>query len=299
MKILRVITLLVTIVTTLTGCESDVNNIESFESKSKLVVVSYISPQDTMLVVRVQKTQPALGKQLTEEQRNVKDAVVTIADGTAIVALAYNATTNQYEADARAWPVQAGKTYHLKVAAPGSTAEATCTIPLTDGITITEATAPYTIIQDYYGQSVPKYTITFKWQDAPGVKNFYRTLAFKEYSFTDFSGKKHTYKEGLYGSYDNEDKQLQDDEDYQGSIMSSEPLVYYDYNSGSVDKPYYINCVLVVSDKNYFLYHRALDKQEESNGNPFAEPALMYTNMQGGLGVFAGYNQLVTKIEIN
>lgn len=282
----------------LTGCESDVDNIDSFESKSKLVVVSYISPQDTMLVVRVQKTQPALGQQLTEEQRKVKDATVTISDGASVVALAYNAANNQYEADARTWPIAAGKTYRLKVVAPVGTAEATCTVPLTEGIAITEATAPYTLIEDYYGQSVRKYTITFKWQDAPGVTNFYRTLAFKEYTLTDHNGEKRVYKEGLYGSYDNDDRQIQNDENYQGGIMTSEPLVYHDYSSESIEKPYYINCVLVVSDKNYFLYHRALNKQEESNGNPFAEPALMYSNVKGGLGVFGGYNQLLARITV-
>ncbi|MBC5772514.1 DUF4249 domain-containing protein [Pontibacter sp. KCTC 32443] len=297
MKTLRLITLLlVSIAVTFTGCESDVDNIDSFESKSKLVVLSYISPQDTMLEVRVQKTQPAIGKQLTDEQRKVKDATVTISNGTSVVSLAYNAETNQYEADARAWPIEAGKTYKLKVVAPGATAEASCTVPFTDGIEITEATAPYSIIEDYYGQSVRRYTITFKWRDAPNVKNFYRTLAFKEYSITDFYGKR-VYKEGLYASYE-DDKEIQDDEETDNGIMTSEPLVFHDYNYENIDKPYYIHCVLVVSDQNYYLYHRSLDEQEESNGNPFAEPTLMYTNMEGGIGVFAGYNQLLSTIEI-
>jgi hypothetical protein len=300
MKIIRIFSLLLlSTIVGLSGCESDVKDIDSFEGKSKLVVVSYIAPQDTMLIVRVQKTQPAIGRKLTSEQLKVKDAIVTISNGSSTVALNYNHETFQYEADARAWPVEAGKTYSLKVMSGVGNAEAICTIPFTEGIAITELEAPYTIVQDYFGQDVRRYTVSYKWSDAPDKKNYYRTLAYKMYTYTDsYYGTKRVQKEGLYGSFNN-DREIQTDEETRNGMMSSEPISYHEYNYAAMDKPFYIYAVLVVSDRNYYLYHRDLNKQQGSNGNPFAEPALIYTNIEGGLGVFAGYNQLVSRLELN
>lgn len=300
MKIIRLITLLlVSIAATFAGCESEVVNLDSFEGKSKLVVVSYISPQDTLLVARVQKTQPAIGKKITEEQLKVKDAVVTISDGTSVAALSYNPETAQYEADARAWPIVAGKTYHLKVRSAAGNAEATCTIPSTEGIEITEIEAPHTVTKDYYGNNQHRYTLSYKWRDAPGITNFYRTLMYKQYSYTDgVTGTKHVQKEGIDWSY-GDGKDLHTDEETQNGIIVSKEVAYYEYNYESIDKPFYIYAVLVVSDKNYYMYQYSLDNQGENSSNPFAEPYVMYTNIEGGLGVFAGYNQLVSRIELN
>ncbi|WP_162427294.1 DUF4249 domain-containing protein [Pontibacter pudoricolor] len=298
-KINTLLFVLLSAVVGLTGCESDVKDIDSFEGKSKLVVVSYISPQDTMLVVRVQKTQPAIGRKMTDEQLKVKDAIVTISNGASVIALNYNPEAMHYEADARAWPIEAGKTYSLKVTSLAGNAEATCTIPSTDGIEITEIKAPYTIEKDYYGRDMRWYTVSYKWRDAPDVTNFYRTLVYKQYTYTDpVTGAKHVQKEGLnWNSGDSKD--IHTDKDTQNGLLTSQALSYYEYNYESIDKPFYIYAVLVVSDKNYYLYQQSLDNQGQNSGNPFAEPYVMYTNIEGGLGVFAGYNQLVSRIELN
>jgi hypothetical protein len=298
MKILRLLTLLlVSITALLTSCESYVEDVDDFKSKTKLVVVSYISPQDTILAVRLQSTQPAIGKQLTEEQRKVENATVTISDGSSVVALAYNRATNNYEADARNWPVKAGKTYKLNVTSSIGNAEATCTVPNADGVEITDLQAPSTMV-DEYGYSVARYTISFKWNDAAGIKNYYRTLLYKSYTRTDpYNGTKWKDNESIHFDYYNNDD-LKDDEYTDNGIISSTPVAYYDYNNQDVDKPFSIYAVLVVADINYYKYHRSLNEQSTTNGNPFAEPVIMYTNIKGGLGVFAGYNQVVESIEV-
>lgn len=297
MKFIRLFPLLMLCaLVVLTGCESDVEDMD-LDVSSKLVVISYISPQDTLLKVHLQMSQPAIGKRLSSEQLKIKNATVTISDGASVLALAYNADKDHYEGDAKAWPVSAGKTYRLKVITPaGDVAEATCTVPRTEGIEITEINAPYSVEQDYYNSNARKYNISFKWKDAPEVANYYRTLVYKAYSITDSDGLKRTFYEGVYRGYNGIDTQT--DEKSKGGIMTSEAIVYYDYNSDRMDKPFYLYAVLVVSDRHYYLYHQSLYKQQETSDNPFSEPTIMYSNIKGGLGVFGGYNQLVAVKEL-
>ncbi len=43
----------------------------------------------------------------------------------------------------------------------------------------------------------------------------------------------------------------------------------------------------------FYRYHRTLQLQSESTENPFAEPVRIFSNMDNGLGIFAGYNTAV------
>lgn len=291
-KMTRLIPFLIScVLVVLMGCESDVENIAPVDVSSKLVVVSYISPQDTLLTVQLQKSQPAIGKRMTEEQMKVKDATVTMSDGSSSVRLAYNPATNLYEADAESWPVRAGKTYQLNVATPdGSKAEASCTVPVTDGIALTDVNITNVVVDDGSVGTVRKYSVSLAWRDAPQVKNYYRVLAYKEYYVTDTYGNKHKYREGITPDYGGND--FFDDDRTNNGILTSGKMEYYEYDDYPIDKPAYIHAILVVADKHYYAYHQAIRKQWEFDGNPFAEPAVMYTNIAGGLGVFAGYNQL-------
>jgi hypothetical protein len=53
------------------------------------------------------------------------------------------------------------------------------------------------------------------------------------------------------------------------------------------------------TDRAYYFYNTAIDKIRKANGNPFAEPVLTYTNIKNGLGVMAGYNQSRIVIKVN
>lgn len=42
--------------------------------------------------------------------------------------------------------------------------------------------------------------------------------------------------------------------------------------------------------KEYYLYYNSLSRQRTSAGGPFAEPVILYNNIENGQGIFAGYN---------
>jgi hypothetical protein len=48
---------------------------------------------------------------------------------------------------------------------------------------------------------------------------------------------------------------------------------------------------LLHTDENYYRYHDAVLRQRQSDGNPFAEPVPVPTNINGGLGCFGAYNR--------
>jgi len=280
------------------GCEQDVHNLDDFKAASKLVVVSYISPQDDTLRVHLQKTQPAIGRQLAEGELRIVNATVTLSDGTTTVPLLYNAGKDSYEVAAHRLPVLANKTYLLHVSTPeGFTAEAACTVPSTAGITITDISYTQESSEaTYYSGYNTHYTASFKWQDAPGISNYYRTL---------ISGRvKVAHPDSvatltLYFNDWNWQETLVKDSKQEGGILSSQDLHDYVYH-GKTEKTKLaqLQALLVVADRHYYEYHRSIDGQEDAD-NPFAEPALIYTNIQGGLGVFAAYNQVEASKELN
>jgi len=49
--------------------------------------------------------------------------------------------------------------------------------------------------------------------------------------------------------------------------------------------------------REYFLYKTSLEKYFEKEGNPFAEPVNVFTNIENGLGIFTGFAQTSFRID--
>ena len=293
MKTTRIIPiLLLAAVVLFSGCEKDAMNVKPLDVPSKLVAVSFISPQDTVLRVQLQKSQPTIGKYMTDEQRKVMDATVTISDAGSSVTLTYDPNHDVYLTQPHQWKVYAGKTYKLHVkTADGAVVSSSCTIPETTGIEITDVSTTYTMEPEYYpGEEVRKYKLIYKWRDAPDVKNYYRAMASREYWIKNYDGNVQKQADPLY--LDHRDTGLYKDEKTLNGSITSDAFYYYHVQRDEIEKQYNLHLLLVVGDRNYYLYHDAKHRQQQSNGNPFAEPVVMYSNIEGGLGVFAGYNQV-------
>jgi hypothetical protein len=287
--------LLLILILLCTSCEQDVSNIKPLDVSSKLVVTSFISPQDTLIKVQLQKTQPSIGKQLSEEQLMVLNATVTISDGSSTKMLDYNPKSKTYEADAKVWPIKEGTNYLLKIVDPkGYKAEASCSVPTTNGIKISDFNTSFTEVKEnYYAGTIHKYNAILKWQDAPEVENYYRTIVYMESMIPGPSGKEQLIQQEFY--FRNLSGQLFKDDKVQGKTFISEPMEYYHYKNDEYPKIKSVFAILAVTDRNYYLFHQSIFSQYRAGYNPFSEPSLIYTNIKGGLGVFAAYNQLTVK----
>ncbi|WP_164891013.1 DUF4249 domain-containing protein [Botryobacter ruber] len=282
----------------LPACEDDVSNLPNVDMSPRLVVNSYISPQDTELKVQLQMTQPAIGKIKTPEELKVRNATVNLSDGTKTVSLAYDLETDAYKTSAANLPVVAGKTYFLNVSTPGGyKAEASCTVPITSGIAITDLD---------YNSSVPDWSpqsldhrLSYKWTDAPNTANYYRTLGYILIRQPDFNGNIQTMKQPFYLS-DDETKTYIADQKTSGSLLKSPEFNTNTYDG--IGRPgeteYEIHALLIVCDKNYYQYHHSVLTASRTEGNPFAEPTFVYSNIKGGLGVFGAYNEVDSFITV-
>ncbi len=279
--------------TLLMACEKDITDKVKVDSTKRLVVTCFISPQDTVLQVQVQETKPILGKYPSNQFAGIylNNAVVNLHDGNKEIQLPNIFENGMYQVKASDFPITAGKTYFLTVTVPdGRKATASCVVPLTENIAVTEVTHSEKVVTYDYdpGRPVKEHTFKYKWQDAPNQENYYLPLAILEEQVPNPPPNQPTGRDLIFV---NEETYISDDRK-DGTIFTSSEGMYTTAADNTVSSPFTIQTHLVVSDRAYYLYHRSLYMHNNVKDNPFAEPAIIYTNVQGGLGVFSGYNQL-------
>ncbi|HEX8530064.1 MAG TPA: DUF4249 domain-containing protein [Cytophagales bacterium] len=280
------------------ACEKEATGIKLPESNSKLVVTGFISPQDTALSVQVLRSTPAFGTR-SPAPPFVTNALVTLSDGDQTVTLPLHSKDGvphyggQYLIDAETLPVVAGRTYTLRVSVPGGESlEASCTVP--------EAPAPPALAIDSLNDpddGRPRYRVRLSWTDPAGQDNYYRPTALVRTVLTENPDQPLPIPltQPVYW----EAEELTDDKAADGVLLYS-PRGSFWFGGLSQYKPeQYLRGQLLHVDRHYYLYHRSLDNAYRSEGNPFAEPVLVYSNVTGGLGVFAAYNSAVTEIRLN
>ena len=169
----------------LLGCDSlihEVNPDKVPTASAKLVVHSFISPQDTVLAVYVQapKAIPgAIVNDLNEYMTvSLPNATVELSDGTQTVRLtAVTQSMNRvlitkyYGIRASKFPIMTGRTYTLSVSAPGyPLATAQCTVPAVVKPTEIRVDSAQSNLAQQRGLV---YVGRLIWQDPAGQPNYY------------------------------------------------------------------------------------------------------------------------------
>ncbi len=52
-------------------------------------------------------------------------------------------------------------------------------------------------------------------------------------------------------------------------------------------------------NRSGYLYRRSIDDYENAQGDPFAEPVQVYSNIENGYGIFAGFSKSTYEISMN
>jgi hypothetical protein len=341
----------------------------------KLVVASFISPQDTVLAARIGVSNPVLGSvTATSGGLNpVTNAVVIISNGSRFAALRYVPNYNNlgfgiYIVSARDFPIVAGQTYKLTVETPdGKKVDAQCTIPATPPTP--EARFDSAVSENGFSSSngvrtpffTKEYGIRLQWTDPAGQRNYYRASAYFRSSRVAQPANSTVAQPITVSTTFFENNGLQADavSSDGGRLISRRGVYYRSSSSGnSFGAPIVttnpdnttttIYCTptcttyitgpsgtttiqpppgtstnpaslttdptkiflssllqqaeltysLLHVDENYYRYHDSILRQDESEGNPFAEPVPIPTNINGGLGCFAGYNRSTVVVKI-
>ena len=323
------------------SCETVVENI-NLPYEERLVIESFISPQDTLLEVKISKTRPVVGtfpsNQFyggfgSEARPIVEGAIVEISDGQKKAIFQLQTIVNSQGVDinpatgesmvqsrrgyflkAKDFPIVAGKTYTLTAKAPNlPEVSATCTVPnkqLVNGNDITiiggiaiDSVLDYSVNNngtkvDYYS-FVRKYNVTFN--DFVNEENYY-AIAYYTQKISKYNDGKGGFitqiitQQQSYSDFISDYKQDGKTLNFRQAII---PLGSYSSNPNPQNAQVLSNKLsiyLAVTDKAYYQYNKGLiNSQGINNDDPFSEAVLTYSNVKGGLGVFAGYN--MTKIE--
>jgi hypothetical protein len=293
------------------GCETLITDLPENmlpDQASKLVVYSFISPQSNVISAVVTQSTPIFSA-YNQQIRIVNDAVVIISDGTRQRQMTFDTVSKDYQITSARFPIQPGKTYTLTVSQQNRKVKAVCSIPL--------ETVP---ILSYRIDSIrtnthgvdTSITVQMTWDDLPSQKNHYRVRAFSEieYSVLERDGSNHYTERRIRSLFpfdwnDHSGKtDLFDDENMDGLTMTSTtgkshlPEIQTEIAGFRIQqKPRIISVTLELlhTDEAYYQYHRTLQHYRNTN-NPFSEPILVFSNIEGGLGCFAGYNSKILNI---
>ena len=252
------------------GCEKVVDSDGLVSKGNKLVVNSIISPERKLIQVEVSRSQPILRPSNTGDGVSIS-ASVTISNGKKKVAMKYNPESRLYELRQLHMPIEEGNTYYLKVIDNDKTATAQCTIPFaTDQITVKET---------YLNSG---YSLKISWEGIPKQENYFYVV----YQYSADSLGYYTYRY----IYNEVLKTAKKD----GANL----LNISEYLETPKNLPRRLNINLVSIDETHYKYLEQKEKgiNEES---PFSEPVRLYTNINGGLGLFAGFSRAERALELD
>jgi hypothetical protein len=193
-----------------------------------------------------------------------------------------------------------GQTYNLKVISDlGLEAEATCKIPLKRDFQITVDTT-FRKTTDDHGFKISILNAKISITDFPGEANYYRLFYLYETYYPASPHKKHlSYKDAIesvipdwaeYNAWENDHVSNDIGLDGKKFILRTIEFqpVYLDQPSWSDPDSAFLRVYLLNTDKPYYDFHKSLENYSLGD-TPFTEPSFLYSNVKGGLGIFASY----------
>jgi hypothetical protein len=280
----------------------------------KLVINGFLRP-DSLVSVNVRSTMSVLSNEITF----IENATVNLfVNGEFIESLVYNCNGDYKSENHRP---SAGDVYSIEVIADGyDTVTATDTIP--EIVKILSATKARGNTFDEYGDPDTDYTVRFV--DGSG-NNYYELMFIGQSSPTEFNS---NFSIGFNEGVIIADPVMKNDSDldlYPPTFLFSDYLINgEDYtlsvkmNGGSggdftspIVPPYESGFFVVLrsASHSYYQYMKSwyrhkLGKQVGNKVEAFAltpllsDPVKMYSNIEGGYGIFTSYNQSYYKTEI-
>lgn len=273
------------------GCIEDVDDVNLPKVDPKLVVTSFISPNDS-IKVKVSKSMPVnyniVSSGWDHYYQPIPEAVVTITNAltkqSAIIP--FDQESGQFVSLPSEFSIEKGQEFTLDVSTPGLTSVFAKTIvpanvPELLSYKLDTINTQSWDMGDGSTHESHDILITGIVKDIEGEKNYYTIgiTMFEEYydSWNDT-----TYEYTWYaGGYSFTDK------DKDGEELTFRMNIY-----SSSNKSLIMN--IISSDEHYYRYHKSYYNWDSDN--PFSEPSPIYSNVEGGLGVFASYT--ITTISI-
>jgi hypothetical protein len=270
---------------TLAGCLKTTDSVDpallAADRESKLYVICFISPQDTILAAKVARSEPKIIT-TNEPSLVVETATVTLSDEKHSIVLPYNSAVGYYRAKpGGGFSIQPGQTYRLTVLM-GENSQVTAQATVPDAVPIQRVQVDSAVTKTAINQSV-LYTTTIFW-NSPGGLAYYRGYGEFTQMITDKQG---TLLETRINSPSFFVDRANSPDPNLRSLTGTHTVVL-PLNAKILTKRARIE--LFTTDLNYYRYHATLREQINTPNNSFAESTVLFSNITGGYGVFAAYN---------
>ena len=260
------------------GCESDAN-VTVPSTERKLVVGGFLSPNENEHEISLSLSEPLFS---TDPFFNTTNANVTISSEGSSYQIAYDVDAAAFVFNNSQFNIANGKNYHLKIVAEnGKTVEADMTTLSDTMPSIEEFKINKDTIYSEWSSNQIRYNLKLNWKDIASEKNYYRLTANR---LVKYFGAIDTTIEPIeeFNSFT-----LKDDLGKDGQILSS-TLKFDDYSLNNETVGFEI--VLMKIDVNYYNYYKTLNNY--AGEDPFAEPVILFSNIQNGLGVFSNFQSI-------
>lgn len=269
-KILFLFSLLI-----LGGCKNLISDVEGLKVEPKLVLFGVISPEMDTMVVRVHKSWPLSTPKpgMYGSYSPVENATVKLKSSTAEAVLNYHYRKQAYIIPASQFPIEPGRTYRLEVTAPGGfEVWAECKVPtaMSNPLEVTKVDK-FTSVNWFQERA-----LSLRLPDIPGKGHFYFVELARRFRGSYPGGPSEGFDRI---GFESGEKFLTD---------ANKDGTYFLFRTFRFELwPPRDTLILysALTDEHFFRYHQSVTFF--SDDNPFGEPTPVYSNVVGGLGVFA------------
>lgn len=262
------------------ACEK-VADIKLPQTPPMMAVFGFVE-QGKEVQVKLEKVVPIFGK-TKEEPVPISGALVVVREGANSYILTEDLGIPGTYTFNGGFQGEAGKSYDLEVKMAGfPDLKASCQVPEYVPAWVSHK---YVAVPDPDGYTDSVRRIGYTWPDRQGTKDYYRFNAIAK-----FNGNIETYVQFV-------DQNMADDSK-DGEALYTGLGTFWQNTMGMPGNSLDVNFELMILDVHAFKYMRTFDAAYYNDGNPFAEPVIMYTNVEGGIGVFGGVNRIVFNTKI-
>lgn len=193
-----------------------------------------------------------------------------------------------------------GETYEIRAtSATYGTVRGTSYVPLPVAIDTVEVDLPSG--SGPGGSFVDKFFIKLRMKERAEEKNFYQIAAFVEQTWRDGrTGQTHITRRMLLmsskdPSIDNENVGSSEGIFFKDLLFDGRDITlsleseYWQIQGGPARLHFFLRTI----SEDFYRYKTTALLQNETSGNPFAQPAGVYNNIENGFGIFGGFSQSV------
>lgn len=266
------------------SCIKEVENLNLPNTQPKLVVQSFISPGDS-IIATVYASKP-INYNITGTHYStfdtIKTATVTLTNLTngSSTTIPFDTDKKKYILHPLDFTIEKGIEYELNVTANKFN-------PITTRTTVPTGLASVTIskIDTTRGSQFESSVIRISgfFNDPANEVNFYQ---FSSYIINEyFSGEGY---EIMYSTYYS--TYVTDNNHNGGNVVFKHETHYWENETvNGFNNTNTLILYMYEVDEHYYRFHKSLETISDIMDNPFTESAHLYSNIEGGLGVFASF----------